>query len=480
MLIESGQISVVACVLAVAFAALATPSLVARLGSSDFPAWLDVAPDAATLGFAAALSLAATLLFGIVPALRATSPHSAASPNAALKAGAAQQSGRMGALRSMLVAQIAFSVAVLYLSGLLLLSFKKLISVDLGFTPDNVVLFDLAPRQPENRPDSSGAEVLETVRRLPGVQAASISLQRPMGGDIVWIQTPFIRLPGGANEAVRLREVPVSTGFFETMQIRWIAGRDFLPEEIAGDSPSVIVNQSFVDKFFHGRDPIGRQFDKLGDDPAPVRCQIVGVVGNAHWNNLREPEEPSIYTPIRDIVVATLNIRTSISAVALVPAVRDKIRAAAPAFSARGTTLLRGQIDNTMLRERLLAILAGFFSVVALLLAAVGLYGVVNYSAVRRTREIGIRIALGARRGEVVRLILSGTATFILLGIGLGIACGLGMGRYLASQLFAVKPTDFSSLAVPIGCLLVVTVTAALPPALRAANADPLIALKYE
>jgi len=146
MLIESGQISVAACVLAVAFAALATPALVARLGSSDFPAWLDVAPDAATLGFAAALSLIATLLFGIVPALRATSPHSAASPNAALKAGAAQQSGRMGALRSMLATEVAFSVAVLYLSGLLLLSFKKLTSVDFGFTADNVVLFDLAPR----------------------------------------------------------------------------------------------------------------------------------------------------------------------------------------------------------------------------------------------------------------------------------------------------------------------------------------------
>ena len=480
MLIESGQISVAACVLAVAFAALATPALVARLGSSDFPAWLDVAPDAATLGFAAALSLIAMLLFGIVPALRATSPHSAASPNAALKAGAAQQSGRMGALRSMLATEVAFSVAVLYLSGLLLLSFKKLTSVDFGFTADNVVLFDLAPRQPENPSPASGAGLLEAVRRLRGVQAASISLQRPMGGDIVWIQTPFIRLPGGANEAVRPREVPVSTGFFETMQIRWIAGRDFLPQEIAGDSPSVIVNQAFVDKFFPGQDPIGRQFEKIGDDPDPVRQQIIGVVGNAHWNNLREPEEPSIYSPLRDIVVATLNIRTSIPAGAVIPAVRDQITAAAPAFSARGTTLLRGQIDNTMLREHLLAILASFFSVVALLLAAVGLYGVVNYSAVRRTREIGIRIALGARRGEVVRLILSGTAMFILLGIGLGIACGLGMGRYLASQLFDVKPTDFSSLAVPIGCLLVVTVTAALPPALRAANVDPLIALKYE
>ena len=141
---------------------------------------------------------------------------------------------------------------------------------------------------------------------------------------------------------------------------------------------------------------------------------------------------------------------------------------------------MRDQIDNTMIRERLLAMLAAFFSVVALLLAAVGLYGVINYAALSRTHEIGIRVALGARRGAVVGLILSESAVFVLLGIGLGILGGLGMGRYLASQLFAVKPTDFWSLTAPIFSILLVALAAVLPPAVRAASADPLIALKYE
>ena len=141
---------------------------------------------------------------------------------------------------------------------------------------------------------------------------------------------------------------------------------------------------------------------------------------------------------------------------------------------------MRDQIDNTMIRERLLAMLAAFFSVVALLLAAVGLYGVINYAALSRTREIGIRVALGARRGAVVGLILSESAVFVLLGIGLGILGGLGMARYLASQLFAVKPTDFWSLTAPIFSILLVALAAVLPPAVRAASADPLIALKYE
>jgi hypothetical protein len=301
-----------------------------------------------------------------------------------------------------------------------------------------------------------------------------------MGGDIVWIQTPIIRLPGGANEAVRPREVPVSDGFFQTMQIRWIRGRDFLPKEMAGDSPSVIVNQVFVDKFFHGQDPLGRQFDKISDDPSPVRCQIVGVVGNAHWNNLREPDEPSIYTPLRNIVIATLNVRTSSRAISLIPVLRRQIASVATEFDARGTILLKDQIDNTMIRERLLAILAGFFWVVSLLLAAVGLYGVVNYAALRRTREIGIRLALGARRGAVIRTIVFETAVSVLVGIDVGVAGGLGLSRYLASQLFGVKPSDFWSLAIAVACLLLAALAAMAPPALRAAKADPLAALQYE
>jgi predicted permease len=475
MLIESAQVAVLAAILSVGFAAFAAPAIVARLGSSEFPAWLDVAPDAMTLLFALGLSLFAGTLVGIVPALRA----SAASPDTALKAGGVQHSRRVGPLRWMLAAEIGFSVAVLFLSGLLLISFRRLTSVDLGFESANVVLFDLA-RQPESNRPNPASYLLALVRTFPGVQSASISLQRPMGGDIVWIQTPIIRLPGQPNETIRPREVPVSAGFSDTMRIRWIAGRDFVPQELASDSPSVIVNQAFVDTFFSGQDPIGRQFEKIGDDPDPVRQQIVGVVGNARWNNLREPVEPSIYTPLHRIDVATLSVRTASQAVPLIPALRKQIGRVAPDISVRGSILLRDQIDNTMLRERLLAILAGFFSILALLLSAVGLYGVINYVTVRRTHEIGIRIALGASRESIVRAVLSDTAVFVLLGIGIGVVGGLGLGRYLTSQLFAVKPTDFWSIMAPIACIILAALAAVLPPALRAASADPFIVLKYE
>ena len=476
LLIESAQLASAACALGLLFAALVAPSIVAHLGSTEFPAWLDVGPSSRTLAFAVALSLLTALLFGVVPALRA----SAVSPGEALKAGGTQNSGRIGSLRWMLAAQVGFSVAVLFLSGLLLLSFRKLIAVDLGFARNNVVLFDLAPRNPESHHPESGAKLLEYVRHLPAVQAASLSQQRPMGGAMVWIATPIIRLPSRANETVRPVEAPVSQGFFGAMQIRWIAGRDFLPEEIAANSPSVIVNQAFVNKFYPNQNPIGQTFDKLTDDPDPIPQQVVGVVANIRYNNLREPEGPSIYSPLRDAAGATLNIRTASKAASLVPWLRKEIEKAAPTLTVRGSILLASQIDNTMIVERLLALLAGFFSVVALLLAGVGLYGVVNYAAVRRTREIGIRIALGARRATVVRLIVSGAAMPVIAGIALGMAAGLGLTRYLASQLFGVHPADLRSLAAPLVCILIAAVAAVLPPALRAASGDPLVALRYE
>lgn len=477
MLIESGQLAAAACILAILFAAFVAPFVVGRLGSTEFPAWLDVNPNYRTISFTIGLSLITTILFGIVPALRASST----SPSATLKWSDRQHSSRLRGLRVMLAVQVGFSVALLFLSGLLLLSFRRLIGVDLGFTKENVVLFDLEPRDRENHQRASPTELLDQLRRLPAVVSASATQQRPMGGDTAWIMTPVVRMPGKAVETVRPTDVQVSEGFFRTLKFRWIAGRDFLPEELESvGTHSVIVNQAFVDKYLSGRNPVGLQFEKLTDDPDPVPQQIVGVVGNALYNNLRETVRPTIYSPTHDIASATLNIRTASSPAPLTPWLRESIERAAPAMRVRGTILLASQIDNTMISERLLALLSSFFACVALLLAAVGLYGVINYAAVRRTREIGIRIALGARASSVVRLVLAESTTPVLAGIVAGIAGGLLLARYVSKLLFGVAPTDLSSLVAPVLCLLVTCLLAALPPARRASRIDPVVALRYE
>jgi hypothetical protein len=301
-----------------------------------------------------------------------------------------------------------------------------------------------------------------------------------MGGDLVFIMTPFIRFPGHANEITRPVQIPISDGFFNAMRIRWISGRDFLPEEITRGSESVIVNQAFADTFVPGQDSLGAVFDTLGDDPKPVRHRIVGVVATTRYNRPSEPDRPTIYTPLTAAAGATLNVRANSTSPAMVRSLHKQIETAAPAMRIRNTILLASQIDNTLLSQRLLAMLAGFFSIVALLLAFVGLYGAVNYAAVRRTREIGVRIALGARQASVVRLIVSDNSAPVLAGIGIGIVGGLALARYLVSQLFGVKATDFWSLAAPIACIVAACIAAALPPALRAATADPLVALRHE
>jgi putative ABC transport system permease protein len=463
MLVESAQMAMAATAIAIGLAAFAGPALAARLGTSEFPAWLDAAMDARTIGFAVAVSLLTALLCGIVPALRA----SAAAPRAAL-----QRQGRVRPLRWMLAAQVGFCVAVLFLSGLLLLSFRKLIAVDLGFARENVVLLNLAP----GARASSAPVLLDAVRRLPGVQAASLSDQRPMGGDTAWIMMPFVRFRGGDAESVRPRAVSVAGGFFGTLGIRWIAGRDFLPEEMAADSPAVVVNQAFVERFLPGRDPLGAEFEELNDNPEPVRHRIIGVAANSRWNNLRETEWPTLYKPLRAVAGGTLLVRTATGA----PPPRSEIESAAPGLTVRGSISLASQIDNLLLRERLLATLAGFFSAVALLLAGVGLYGVLHFAMVRRAREIGIRMALGARRGSVVRLVVQEMSTPVAAGIAAGMAGGAGLARYLASQLFGVEPTDFWSIAAPLACIMAAAIAALLPPAIRAAGADPATVLRAE
>jgi putative ABC transport system permease protein len=367
MLVESLQVALIATILAALFAALVAPAIVARLGPSEFPAFLEVAPDARSLAFAAALALASTLLFGLIPALRASS----AAPEAALKRGTANQSSRLGALRCTLAAQVGFSVAVLFLSGLLLLSFRKLTTVDVGFNRRNVVLFDLRPAVPDPFTFHAIArtKLLEHIRGLPGVRSASYTAQRPMGGDMVWMMMPFVRFSGRQNETIRPVQIPISDGFFEAMQIRWIAGRDFLPEEIARESDSTIVNQAFVDTYLRAANPIGQVFETIGDVAKPVRHQIVGVAASIHYNRPRHDDGPTFYTPLRDdgeVIPGTtrrrnfdptMNVRADSMSPAFITWLRQQIETAEPALRARNTTLLESQIDNTLLSERLLALL---------------------------------------------------------------------------------------------------------------------------
>ena len=475
MLIESGLLAAVACVLGLAVASAAAPSIVNLLSPSDNPAYLDLRIGWRMLAFVAAVGVATTIFFGLAPALRA----SAVPPHEALKASGSSQSGRIGLLRPLLASQVGFSFVVLFIGGLLLLSFYRIVNVDLGFSKDNVVLFDLYPTKEDDQSRALAERLLEQVRTIPTVQTAAMSAPPLIGGDYVWIQTPAIRFPGRERESLLPVYFSVSSGFFETMRIPILAGRGLETRDMKPGPGPVVVNEEFVRRFLGDENPLGKRFEQIGDDPHPVAREIVGVVRDAKSNNLRESPRPVIYGPLVG-TQATLEVRTSGSPLAVTSAVRAMIRSFDPTLDSSDATLQTTRINNTLLRERLLALLAGFFAIVAVVLAAIGLYGVLSYSVVRRTKEIGIRIALGARQPGVVRLVISDVLLLIAIGLGIGAAGGLALSRFVASLLFEVKASDFWSLALPLACFLAASTLAALPPAWRAARVDPVVALREE
>ncbi|HLK18105.1 MAG TPA: ADOP family duplicated permease, partial [Bryobacteraceae bacterium] len=473
MLIESGLLAAAACVLGLTIASAAAPAIVNLLSPSNDPAYLDLRIGWRSLAFVAAIGVATTVFFGLAPALRASS----IAPQEALKAGGAKQSARIDLLRPLLASQVSFSFVVLFIGGILLLSFYRISGVDLGFSKDHVVLFDLFKQG--DQVHSSAERLVNQVRAIPTVQAAAMSAPSLMGGDFVWIQTPGIRFPGRARESVSPVYLSVTPGFFETMRIPVLTGRGLEARDMKPGTGAVVVNQEFARRYLAGENPLGKRFEQTGDDPAPISREIVGVVRDAKVNNLRESPRPIIYGPLLGMT-GTLEVRTAGDPLAVTTAIRETIVRTDPTLELANVILQTAQINNTLLRERLLALLAGFFAVVAVLLAAIGLYGVLSYSVVRRTKEIGIRIALGARQPGVVRLVISDVLLLIAIGLGMGAAGGLALSRFVTSLLFQVKAGEFWSLALPLACFLAASTLATLPPAWRAARMDPVVALREE
>ena len=467
-LVESGLLAFLSCSLGVAFGAVAAPFLAAQLGASNFPAWLDLRPEWRLLGFIGVVSALVTLFFGAIPVLRA----SAVNPDQVLKT-SSKQSSAAGAIRPFLPIQVAFSFVVLFLSGLLLFSFERLTHVDLGFAPDHVILFTLNAKGVN---PAMKSQLIDRIQSVSGVDSAALSQQAPIGGAFAFVMTPFIRFQGRDFERARPVQSPVSPGFFRTMRIRLLAGREFEPRD---PESVVIVNEAFVQQYLPGEPVLGRHFEQMGDGK-PTQLEIVGVVANSLFNNLREPIRPMMYTPLGNLSGAALEVRTHPDPRALASTLRHEIESIDPALRVRDSILQSARIANTLLSERLLAWLAAFFAIAALVLAGVGLHGVISYFVVRRTKEIGIRMALGAERRAVIRLIVRDVATLIGLGIVAGAATGLALARYAESLLFEVKPTDFRSLATPLICILAACVLAALRPAIRATRVDPVITLRNE
>ena len=477
MLMESVLLSTAACLFGALLAGKAGPWIVDMLSTSHIAVRLDLRLDWRVLGFLAAVGSGTAFLFGLAPALRA----STVSPHDALKAGSGRQTTTIGLFRPLVAAQTAFSVLVLFVAGLFLASFARLVRTDLGFDPNNLVIADVEAkdlRQGGQKAAAAWRQLVDRLQESREVQSASLSGWGLFQGSR---STRGVRFPGRAVETFEPYYLPVSPGFLETMGIRLRGGRDLEWRDGEPESPSaVIVNESFARRYFPGESALGKRFFLMGRENALIAQDVVGVAADAKYASVREATPPTVYEPFRPDGWAAVQVRTRLEPATLAALLRKELPGAHPAFRMTDFTPQSTLVDNTLVRERVLALLSGFFSIVAIVLVAVGLYGVLSYGVAQRTREIGVRMALGARPAAIVKLVVSEIAWMTALGLGLGLAGGVGVSRFVIALLYEVRPSGVASVAAPLVCLLLVCALSALLPALRAARVDPTTALRYE
>jgi predicted permease len=464
-----------------ALAGAAVGVLAAYWGKELLPGQTGQAPlDWRVFGFAGALAIATAVLFGIAPALRATR----VAVGATLKEHSRTVAGSRAVLgKLLLVVQVATSLVLLIGAGLFLRTVENLRNVDVGFDPRNLVLFRMNPQL--NRYDSTRTaslydQVIERLQAVPGVKAVTLSnpplLSGAVSGTSFVVQgRPFVR--GEQNNVNRVR---VAVNFFETMGIPLLAGRAFTAADSLAAPRVALINEAAVRKFFPNEQPLGRRFGSSPETSGQI--EVIGVVRDAKYNSVREDAPATMYVPYTQSPIGAMafEVRTASDPVSTVGAIREAVRQADPNVPLTNVSTQMEAIEARFSQERLFAQAYAFFGGLALLVAAVGLFGVMSYSVARRVNEIGVRMALGAQRADVVRMILRESMLLVVPGVLIGIAAAVTSGRLVAASLFGLQPTDAITISIAVLILLAVSTLAGYLPARRAARVDPMVALRAE
>jgi putative ABC transport system permease protein len=478
VLVQSIWLAFLATAIGAVFAWWSAPLVVRMINPPDNPARLLLPADWRVLGFELGLAFGVTVLFGLAPALRA----SAINPVIALRGGEDPHS-RKHLMHGLIGAQVAFCFLVLFVGSLLVATFKRLSHQPTGFSADRVLVLDTVAKNPQ--PPAYWDQVVEHLREMRGVEAVSLT-DEPLLGGTNW--NNFVSVNGMPPNGVLSCMRRVSPGWLETMKIPLLDGRDFLRSD-AYPGPA-LVNEAFAKTYFNGEDPVGRPFDMVFSGNIRQRFQAVGLVGDVRYLNLREPIVPQVYVPFfmvdaqgvpRPMDYGKVLVRTvGDTASTLAQSLREEVPRARPEFR---VSQIRSQSEINQLHvvhERLLATLALFFSIVALVLAGVGLYGVLHYYVLQQQQEIGIRIALGARLGNVVRLVTADALTVVLFGTVVGFVLGTIVVHFMVSLFYQVKATDPPMVALPLLALSAVVLLAAVPAVIRAVRIDPVAMLRSE
>ena len=482
LLVESLVLSAAGGVVGLALAFLLTRGLLRLVPTDGQPLMINAYPDARILMFTVALTFLTGIVFGLLPALRASRPD----PWTTLKDTVGSIAGTGGSLflrKGLVTAQVALSFLLLFGAGLFVKSLQNLRATETGIELDNLVTFQLSPAlngYTNERATQFYTDLLERLRSAPGVKSAAIAGVSILSGS-EWDSSMSVEGHQAKDgEDMQAFMNSLSPQYFETMKIALLEGRDFRQTDIREGAKVAIVNRKFAEHFFKGGSAVGKHIGQGTGPRSKLDIEIIGVVADSLYEGPREGVRRQVFVPNWGRNSVTFYVRTLTSSAASYNVVRNEVKQLDATMPVYEMKTLEAQLDETLLSDHLIALLSAGFGLLATILASIGLYGVMAFVVVRRRKELGIRLALGAQPASVIWLVMREVLLLLAIGLAVGIPAAIGAGRYISAQLYGIQPNDpFIAISTTV-LLAVVSAAAGLIPARRASRIDPILALRHE
>jgi predicted permease len=485
LLIESLMLSIAGGVAGLLLAVWIDETLVSFLPSSSRTLTISATPDWRVLGFTIGISLLTGIIFGLVPALQATRPNLA--PTLKDEVGAITSTSSIGLRKTLVVAQVTLSLLLLVGAGLFIRSLQNLKGIDPGFKTRNLLTFSIDAPLNGYKPERSRdiyRQIYDSLNALPGVESASFAIMAIMEGNEWDSSVTVDSFKAKPTEGLGPHMNFVSPGYFKSMDVPILQGRDFRPSDQGKDAPKVcMINDKFAKKYFPEGRAVGHRIGMGSDPGTKTDIEVVGVFGDMKYEGMRDEVPIEMIRPYEQLEFTlgmNAYIRTARDPEQMFSAARRAVQQIDSTLPVVDMKTLEKQVDNSLVTERLVASLSSAFGLLATLLASIGLYGVMAYTVARRTREIGIRMALGAATGNVVWLVMKEVLVLVSVGIALGLAASWGLTRYVQKQLYGIQPNDLTTIILATIGIACVALAAGYVPARRATRVDPIRALRWE